>query len=298
MSHKFTLAIVGGLGLVLSAGEASALAVVNTTSSTDLTGALVANPSNFSSISATYVQGDDAQVGTYTGFTSPPVTIGNGVVMSTGNAIDTVGPYAGTVSTALGGGSTPEIDAYAPGHIDNWDTSEDTAVLQLDFNLANPSAIKFSFIFGSVEFPEFTSEFTDSFLVFLDGTQITFDASDNPVQVGSSFASSLRTDDTNTIFTGVGAGGDEEHGLLDVLTTISGELTAGAHVLLFEVSDTNDQNLDSAVFLTGFDTTIPNPGGPVTIPDEPGTPSAPEPGTLALLGLGLAAFGALRRRLG
>jgi hypothetical protein len=302
MSYKLVLGFVGGLGLALSAGEASALVVTPTTDSGALTGALVANPSNFNSISASYIQGNAAQVGTYTGFTSPPVTIGNGVVMSTGNASDTPGPYRndvgnGEVDTNFGGGSTSEIDAYAPGHITNWNSSHDTAVLQVDFNLANPSAIKFSFIFGSVEFPEFTSNFTDSFLVFLDDDQITFDAGGNPVQVGSSFASLLRTDDTNTIFTGVGADpGNDAHGLLDVLTTTSGTLSAGAHTLLFEVSDTNDEALDSAVFITGLDTTV-NAGGPVTEPGGPGT-SAPEPGTLALLGLGLAGLGLLRRRRG
>ena len=296
MSYKLVLGVVGGLGLALSGGEASALVVVNTTDPADLTAALVANPSNFNSISASYLQGDAAQVGTYTAFTSPPVTIGNGIVMSTGNASDTPGPYRndvddGEVSTALGGGSTPEIDAYAPTHVQNWNSGNDTAVVQVAFNLLTAAAIKFSFVFGSVEFPNFTSSFTDTFLVFLDGAQITFDAGGNPVQVGSSFASSLRTDDTNTIFTGVGADSDNPaHGLLDVLTTTSGNLAAGDHVLLFEISDTNDQQLDSAVFLTGFDTTT-NEGGPVTNPDQ-----APEPGTVALLGIGLAGLGVLRRR--
>src|SRR6187397_944918 len=149
MSYKLVLALVGGVGLALSAGEASALVVTNTSDSGALTGALVANPSNFNSISATYTVGDPAQVGTYTGFTSPPVTIGNGIVLSTGNAVDTVGPYRndvgdGDVSTGFGAGSTPEINAYAPGHIDGWSSSHDAAVVQVNFNLAAPSAIKFS----------------------------------------------------------------------------------------------------------------------------------------------------------
>ena len=96
--------------------------------------------------------------------------------------------------------------------------------LTLSFTLANPSAVAFDFAFGSVEFPQYTSSFTDAAYVFLDGTQITFDSKGNPVQVGASFSSLLTTADTNTAFS-------DPHGLLGPITTLSGTLAAGAHTL-------------------------------------------------------------------
>lgn len=270
-------------------GHADALVVTQDSNGTDLLNALVPNQAQFSSISASYTAGAAAQIGTYTGFTSPPVTLGNGVVLSTGNAIDTKGPAssANVPSTDKGGGSTPEINAYAPGHITNWNASFDAARLTVNFSLAAPSAVAFSFVFGSIEFPQFVNNFTDAAYVFLDGAQITFDANGNPVQVGTSFAGSLTTADTNTAFA-------NPHGLIGPLTTTSGLLAAGSHTILFEVADTNDHILDSALFLSNFHTTAAIGPGPCTVNC---TAAVPEPASWAAFAPGLLAMlGIIRRR--
>jgi hypothetical protein len=146
----------------------------------------------------------------------------------------------------------------------------------VNFTLASASQVGFDFVFGSIEFPDFTSNFTDSFLAFLDGTatanQIVFDSNNQAVQVGTSFASVLTTADTNTAFA-------SPHGLMKLQTFTVGALTAGTHTLSFEIGDVNDHVLDSAVFISNLHAGSGSGG------TSPGTP---EPASLALAGIGLA----------
>jgi len=208
---RATILIAAAAAISLAATGAQALTVTQTDDSGDLLNAFVLNQGDFKSISIKHTVGVADQVGTYTGFTAPPVTIGNGIVISTGVVTDTPAG-GGTIDTIMGGGSTAQIDAYAPGKITNWDDSNDTSQITVTFELVNPSAVAFDFVFGSVEYPVFTSSFTDAMFAFLDDKQITFDSNGDPVQVGNSFASTLTTADENTSFA-------DPHGLIGVLTT-------------------------------------------------------------------------------
>jgi hypothetical protein len=267
------------------------IATVPTMAPTDLAAAL--NPTGLTITSVVITNGVAGQFGTYAHFTMPPVTIRDGVVMSSGS-VASIGPLAEVlvpgydpasppevVSNQMqmdADGSTAEFNAYGSisGKIENFQGSFDVAAMEVHFTLASASQVKFDFIFGSVEFPFYTSSFTDAFLVFLDGfaeaDQVAFDLNNNPVQVGASFAGRTTTADVNTAFAA-------PHGLIDHLTTTTRMLGAGPHAITFEVGDVNDHILDSAVFITNLRT---GSGSTGTVPSEDCRADFDENGTLAV----------------
>jgi hypothetical protein len=284
MSKKlaFTTVAAACAGVLASATFASALSITQTTDGMDLGTALGGGGLTINNVFVT--NGAPKQFGTYTGFTSAPVTIG--VVLSTGKVVQTTAEFHSEVegtdttpSTDTGAGGTAAFDNYGPGNIVNFEHSYDVAALTVNFTLAAASQVGFDFIFGSVEFPEYTRKYADAFLAFLDGraveNQIVFDANGKTVQVGNSFASAVRTDDTNTAFY-------DPHGLLE-LQTVTPVLTVGSHRISFQIGDVNDGRLDSAVFISNFRVITP--------------PAVPEPSSLLLLGSALVALAVWRRKV-
>ena len=274
----FTVLVIAACQVML----AGPIVVTQTTNLVALANAL-GGGGGLTITSVQILNGADSQFGTYTGFTG----VANGVVMSTGQVVQTTPAFhssGNSPSTDTGKTGTAEFNAYGPGHITNFSNSNDVAALLVNFTLSSPSQVGFDFVFGSVEYPVYTSQYTDAFLAFLDGTgaanQIAFDAGGKAVQVGASFASALTTSDTNTAFY-------NPHGLFKLTTFTQGQLAAGPHTLIFEVGDVNDHILDSAVFISGLHAGAGQGGT---------NPTVPEPSTLALMGLGIATLAGLRWR--
>jgi hypothetical protein len=257
-SRFLLVALLAGAASSASPGD---VVTVPTTNADDLAAAL--RPIGLKVTSAALRNGADLQFGTYSNFTRSPVIMADGVVMSSGSVVD-LSPLLeaqdpayqpssppSRVVNAMNSGTSPEFLSYGQdtGAIFNFETAEDVAVLEVNFELATAINVKFDFVFGSVEFPYWTSQFTDAFLVFLDqrdsAHQISYDPNGAAIQVGQSFANLVTTADRNTAFAA-------PHGLIVSLTTTTAVLEAGPHTLWFEVGDVNDQVLDSAVFITNL----------------------------------------------
>ncbi|MFO0833015.1 MAG: choice-of-anchor L domain-containing protein [Phycisphaerales bacterium] len=300
--------VIAAAALAATGATAGAQVVTAPTTDTSVLGAAL-NPTGLTITSVSIRAGQPGQFGTFTNFEAMPVTIRPGIVLSSGDVTDMT-PIPGATDPAYDpasppgkvnsqmtpepdSGGTPEFDAFgsAQGNIENFSGSFDVAALRVDFTMPAANPIKFDFLFGSVEFPYWTSQFTDSFLVFLDGTapanQIAFDASGNAVQVGSSFAGLETTADLNTAFS-------NPHGMIHHLTTTSPTLSPGHHYLIFEVADVNDHILDSAAFICNLRAEAGNPGTDPTddtphvgcprilIPPAPATACAGSPATMSV----------------
>lgn len=213
-----TSGLVAFAAVLLAGAQASAgIIVTPTTDPTTLANALGGTGLTIDSVAAT--NGAPSQFGTYQNFS----LLHNGVVLSSGNVVDTAGPPSSSDNPATDTGQpgTPEFDKYGPGHIANFNASYDVARLQVNFTLATASAVSFKFIFGSIEYPNWVSNYTDSFVAFLDGTdsknQIMFDSNYVPVQVGKSFSDKIVTSNTETAF-------GSPHGFIPTLITTTGML--------------------------------------------------------------------------
>jgi gliding motility-associated-like protein len=124
-------------------------------------------------------------------YTGDPISIGyfsgaigtsgfdEGIVMCSGDATEAAGPDDATSEgSSTSGGSDPDLEALIPGF-----TVNDAAVLEFDFIPASDT-LKFEYIFGSEEFPEFAnSSFNDAFGFFLSGPGINGPYSNNAINI-------------------------------------------------------------------------------------------------------------------
>ncbi len=294
MKYSQSLALCGAASLALASltSAQAALVVTPTTDSAKLASSLGGQGLTINSVSVK--AGAAEQFGTYTGFNQGAVTLGDGIVLSTGFAANVSGPArANEPDDDNVVGSTTEFDNYARSKVSGFNQANDVAALKVDFTLANPGAVKFDFAFGSTEYSS-QQQFPDAFFTFLDGTseQISF-ANGAPVYVGSDVGSLLTKADTNSAF-------GDPHSLIKPITTTTAVLSAGDHSLLFEIGDVEDWNFDSAVFISGLglaSSAGPGQPGPVT-PIDPPTAPVPLPAALPLLAVALSGLIGFGRRRG
>jgi hypothetical protein len=288
-------------GLVAALGAAggahAALVITTSTDPTALASALIGSGGGITIVGTPTLTGAATQQGTFTGGVSAGVGIDTGVILTSGDAQLAPGPNTSDgAGPGLGTAGNAQLDALLPAG----QTTNDANVLQFNFTTTTGNLF-FRYVFASDEYNEFVgSEFNDVFGFFLNGTNIALiPGTSTPVAINNvncgdpytppaggtncSLFNNNDLDDGGPFFN------LQYDGFTDVFTaSITGLALGVAHTMTLAIADTGDTILDSAVFLEAGSFQA----------EPPPTNGVPEPGSLALVGLGLLGVILASRRKG
>jgi hypothetical protein len=251
-------------------GSAFAFTVTqNNNGSALLTSLLGSNTNGLSGFSVTTTGNANA----FGLFNNDPFGLGSGVVLSTGNVLDVVGPNNTSSKTTAYG---------TPG-----DTANSYDLAKLDISFFADSTVDnvfFQYVFGSEEFLEYAgSQFNDSFELLLNGTNLALLANSKPVTINNLAASPVGPFDPAYI-NNIG-NATQLDGYTTNLTFTGAVNKNAVNTLSIKIKDVGDAAWDSAVFLKGGSISVVAP-----------TP-VPEPASmLGILGLGAFGVTSLRKR--
>jgi gliding motility-associated-like protein len=114
--------------------------------------------------------------GAFTNGLATELGISDGIILCSGLAPNTAAPASSFMSNQNGSGSDPDLVLLAD------DDINDRTVLEFDF-VPTGDSIKFNYVFGSEEYPEFVCSFNDAFGFFLSGPGITGPYNNNAANI-------------------------------------------------------------------------------------------------------------------
>jgi hypothetical protein len=222
--------------------------------------------------------GASGAFGTFTGGTSAGIGIESGIMLSSGNIVDAVGPNSND-ATATNHGTAGDNDlTQISGNL-----TFDAAILTFDF-ISDGGDIFFNYVFASEEYNEYVNSIVnDSFAFFLDGSNIALipgtntPVSINTVNGGNPFGSNASNSqffNNNDLQDGGPFFDMEYDGFTDVFQASFIGLSAGNHSISLKIADAGDSILDSTVFIEAG-----------SLSDTP--TNIPEPASIAIFSLGL-----------
>lgn len=278
LASAFTFASVDANALVISTTGNTAASMAAATLAANSGVAIVSGSATIQGVDSTSLH----QYGTYSGFNlaprtgaTPTLALANGVVLTTGSANMAMSNTSSSYSNQTYSGANAQLATLTK------EATFDASVLSFNFTVASDvNSVSAKFVFGSEEFPD--QSVTDMFGFFIDGV--------NYAKFANGSLISNAPNSNNFISNVGGAYGIEYDGLTNVLS-VTGLLDAklGVHSIAFGVADTTDRSYDSGVFLSSLTANKNQTTGGITN-------DVPEPASLSLFGVALAAAGAVRRR--
>jgi uncharacterized repeat protein (TIGR01451 family) len=185
------------------------------------------------------------------------VGLGDGVVLTTGDVANVVGPNdSDSAGTANGVAGDPDLSGLAGA------ATLDAAVLEFDF-VPTESTVTFRYVFGSEEYNEFVYQgFNDVFGFFVNGencavvpgtdnTPVAIDTVNGGNPFGDDNASNPELYRNNDLQDGGGTIATQLDGLTTILTCTSPVNPDVTNHIKLAIADVGDSSLDSAVFLEG-----------------------------------------------
>jgi hypothetical protein len=262
--------LVSCLLLFLVAHASLSITTTNLNSTTPLQLAQMLAGTGVTVSNVTFV-GANVAGGSFTGGLADGLGIGSGVILSSGDIANASGPNTNDGITT--DNNTPG-DASLNTIVGAGHTTFDAAVLEFDFVPAT-SNVSFRYVFASEEYNEFVGAFNDVFAFFIDGQNVALiPATSTAVSINTvnltSNASFYRNNDPSDLGTPTPFGTQFDG--FTVVLTASATLTPNvSHHIKLVIADTDDEILDSAVFLetgslVGQPTATPTPTGTVSTP--------------------------------
>ncbi len=257
------IAVFAALQPIASANAAN-VTVPNSITTSDLN-ALGVTPATLAqqlagvgvSVSNVVYHGDNAQAG-QVNIVDPQVAgFNSGVILSSGNVADIVGPNkSDSITGVMTGANDTDLDALVAGSQTVNPLTFDAASLEFDF-VPTTNKIYFTYVFGSDEYLEWVNQYNDVFGFFVDGTNCATvpDPTDNTKTLPVSIDTINATVNSNLFrdnsFSNPPANPiNIESDGLSVELVCSANVTAGqTNHLKLAIADTSDQVLDSVVMI-------------------------------------------------